>query len=310
MERAPGRDCATVLRRWIIGSALLALTLLAGCGVAVRTGYNQAPSLGTWWLDGYFGFSTEQSSRVRQSLSELMTWHRRQELPVYAQLLQKAQLEVLSDATPAQLCRWAEVLDERFEALMREALPRMAPLASSFSATQLQQLQTRYEESNREFSQKYLQPSAEKRLQNSIERAIGNAERLYGRLGASQKQTVAEVVRAAPFDTQAWDKERRARQGEVLALLRELGNEKASDTRALAALQGLGERMQRRSGVDGQAQQQRLTQLNCERAARIHNSTTPAQRQRAAQWLKGWEDDVRALASQPPPASRTSTPEG
>ena len=42
---------------------------------------------------------------------------------------------------------------------------------------------------------------------------------------------------------------------------------------------------------------ERLTQFNCSFAASLHNATTPAQRQAAAQKLRRWELDLRAVAA-------------
>jgi hypothetical protein len=41
-----------------------------------------------------------------------------------------------------------------------------------------------------------------------------------------------------------------------------------------------------------------LTQENCEGFAKLHNSTTPAQRQRFVETLKGYENDLRILMAQ------------
>ena len=46
--------------------------------------------------------------------------------------------------------------------------------------------------------------------------------------------------------------------------------------------------------------QQKLTQYNCSFAAALHNMTTPAQRQTLVERLKGWESDLRVLASDAP----------
>ena len=43
---------------------------------------------------------------------------------------------------------------------------------------------------------------------------------------------------------------------------------------------------------------QRQTDYNCGAVAALHNSTTAAQRQALAARLKGWEDDLRALAAE------------
>jgi len=52
---------------------LAATLLLSGCGVALRLGYNQGPSLAFRWLDGYAEFDDAQSLRVRGALDEWFT---------------------------------------------------------------------------------------------------------------------------------------------------------------------------------------------------------------------------------------------
>jgi len=42
---------------------------------------------------------------------------------------------------------------------------------------------------------------------------------------------------------------------------------------------------------------QRLRRFQCELYASVHNDTTPAQRERAAARMRGWEVDARALAT-------------
>ena len=63
--------------------------------------------------------------------------------------------------------------------------------------------------------------------------------------------------------------------------------------------------MRRRGRID---YQRRLTDYNCAFVAQLHNSTTPAQRQAARDKLKDWEEDLRALAVQKPPARQEPTP--
>lgn len=47
------------------------------------------------------------------------------------------------------------------------------------------------------------------------------------------------------------------------------------------------------------SQQQALMQEGCNNVAALHNSTTPAQRERAARRLQAYEGDVRQLAAAP-----------
>ncbi|HSW24939.1 MAG TPA: hypothetical protein VLJ62_19405, partial [Burkholderiaceae bacterium] len=45
--------------------------------------------------------------------------------------------------------------------------------------------------------------------------------------------------------------------------------------------------------------QKRLFDHNCQLIAHLHHSTTPEQRRHGVDRLKGWEDDLRALADTP-----------
>ena len=79
--------------------------------------------------------------------------------------------------------------------------------------------------------------------------------------------------------------------------LRRLVAERADRDTRHAALRALLARTERSPDPDYRAYQIRLTQYNCGLAAQIHNATTAAQRQKARERLKGWEEDLRALAA-------------
>ena len=108
-------------------------------------------------------------------------------------------------------------------------------------------------------------------------------------------------MKASPFDPQAWADERQRRQRDTLATLRRLLAERADADRIVAALRALAERAERSPDPGYRAYQQRLLDYNCALAARLHNAMSPAQRQAARERLKGWEDDLRALAAAPAP---------
>jgi hypothetical protein len=116
---------------------------------------------------------------------------------------------------------------------------------------------------------------------------------------------VAAGVAASPFDAGVWFAERQAVQGETLQTLSRLsagGPARADRESNLAGLQALAARVQRATPGPYRSYQQRLTEYNCAFIAQLHNSTTPAQRQAARSKLKGWEEDLRALAAQKAPA--------
>lgn len=84
--------------RWLRIIGLLMVLQLAGCS-AVRLGYNNAPELTYWWLDGYLDFTSAQSLKVRANLATVQAWHRSQEMPLVLGQLQKLQGMVKDNVT-------------------------------------------------------------------------------------------------------------------------------------------------------------------------------------------------------------------
>jgi hypothetical protein len=299
---------ASTTKAAIIGSWLLALLLLGGCST-VRIGYNQAPTLAWWWLDSYMDFDAEQAPKVKEALNHWFAWHRTTQLPAYADLLAAAQTQVLQPATPQQVCRWADDLRVRLAPAFAQGVPMAAELLPTLKPEQLAHLERRYRKSNRDFEEDFLQQEADERLKASVKRTIDRAEMLYGRLDERQRQLVATGVTVSPFDPAAWFAERQAVQSETLQTLARLsagGPARADRESNLSGLQALAARVQRSPPGPYRNYQQRLTEYNCIFIAQLHNSTTPAQRQTARNKLKGWEEDLRALAAQKPAARSDS----
>jgi Family of unknown function (DUF6279) len=283
--------------RIIVVMGLLA-GLLAGCS-AVRFGYNQAPDLLFWWLDGYADFDDAQSLRVRDGLAQWFAWHRRTQLPDYAGLLVRAQAELPADTTPQRVCRWWDDLRQRGERAAEQALPFAAEVMPTLKPAQIQHIERRYARINGEFRDDFLDKDPVRRQERSVQRAVERAEFLYGSLDAEQRALVARLVTASPFDADAWYAERLQRQQEALQMLRRLSTENAPRDTALATLRAYGERMARSPREPYRRYQEKLETYNCAFAASLHNATTPAQRQAAVAKLKGWEADFRALSATP-----------
>jgi len=286
-----------VVSRWRIIAALLLLAVgLTGCS-AVRFGYNQAPELVYWWLDGYADFDDPQSRRAREMLGQWFSWHRRTQLPDYAGLLQRAQADVLADTTPDRVCRWWDELRRRGEVAVDQLLPAAAELIPSLSAQQVQHIEARYQRNDEEFRKEYLSADPAQRLKDSVKRTLERIEFIYGTLDDEQRERVARLVAASPFDAEAWNAERLQRHKETLQMLRRLNTEPVNRDTALATLRAHVLRLTRSPREPYRQYQQKLETYNCAFAASLHNATTPAQRQAAAARLKGWEGDFRALAA-------------
>ncbi len=285
-----------LFRRWIIGLLGLAFVALTGCS-AVRFGYNQAPELLYWWLDGYADFDDVQTPKVRDALAEWFQWHRRTQLPDYAALLARAQVEVLADTTPARACAWWADVRQRGDIAFERAAPLAADLVATLTPAQIQHIERRQAKSNDEFRDEYLSPDPKERLARTVKRSIERAENIYGRLDEAQRDKVAAAMVASPFDAELWLAERRRRQGDAIDVLRLIATDPAARDQAVPALRAWAQRLERSPLPAYRRYSEQLTQFNCSLTATLHNSTSAAQRQTAAAKLKGWETDLRVLAA-------------
>ncbi|BAL93826.1 DUF6279 family lipoprotein [Rubrivivax gelatinosus] len=276
----------------IIAAALV----LAGCS-ALRLGYDNGPRLVWWWLDGYMDFDSRQAPAVHAAIARWFAWHRANELPRYAALLQEAGAAMPQATTPEAVCRWTDRLRDAPAAAVDRALREATPLVAGLGEPQLRHLEQRYAKRLAEMREEYLQPDPAERRKASVERAVERFEELYGRLDAAQRRVVAEGVAASPWDAEAWVAERDRRQREVVQTLRRLVVERADADTTLAALRTLASRSERSADPAYREFQAKLDAYNCGFAARVHNATTAAQRERARDRLAGWERDLRSLAA-------------
>lgn len=272
--------------------------MLAGCS-ALRLTYNQGPALAYWWLDGYIDFTSDQAPRARAALDAWFAWHRATQLPDYAEQLVALQAEAVDNITPAQVCHWTELAQQRANAAYDHALPALAQLARSLSAAQIDHLEKHYAKGNAEAAHDFLQPDLAERRRAAFKRTLERAEDFYGTLDVAQRKLLADGLNESPFDPAQWLNERAARQQDILRRLRQLLAERADGPRAEVALRAVGPEMWVSPRPAYREQQRRVTEANCTLIARLHNAARPLQRRKAIERLRGWELDLRALFKAP-----------
>ena len=272
--------------------------LLSGCGLALRIGYNQGASLAFRWLDGYAEFDDAQTLRVRAALDEWFVWHRRTQLPDYADLLARARAELPGSATAERMCAWSNDLRARFDTAIEHAVPAMAEIMPTLSAQQIASIEKRYATRNDEYHDDFLHRDPAKRKKAATEREIERAEEFYGRLDDAQRAFVVRAVAESPWDGDMAYAERLRRQQDMLAIVRRLAATRATPAEAEAEIRGYLKRIERSPQEAYRRYLARLVDYNCVYAAALHNLTTAEQRQKAAKKLKGYEEELRALAGE------------
>lgn len=301
-QGAMHRPPAASRKDGIIARCLLLITLalaLTACS-AVRLAYNQAPSLGYWWIDGYTDLNDTQSTVLRRDIDAFFAWHRSNELPLYITRLQQWQQLAGIDSRPDLACEQFAQLRAAYLRLIERGLEPMARLALSLTPAQLNHLQRHHAKENREFEERYLNVSAEERLNNVLERATDRYETLYGDLTDAQLALLRERIRQSPFDPQRIQAERLRRQSDLIGTVRELQAARpANEATAAAALRGWHARVMRSPTPGFPAYSDALVRAGCEQFAALHNTTSPEQRANAQRVLRGYETDLRALTSEP-----------
>ena len=273
---------------------VLLLPALSGCS-ALRLGYANGPQLAWWWIDGYFDFSREQAPQVKQALDKWFDWHRNSQLPEYVTLLTSARQQLLAPATPAIVCRWQDRVREQLEPALARAVGDFADIVPGLGDSQFKHLEQKYTKLIDEMRANFLQADAAERQRESLKRALERAERVYGKLDDAQLRVISAGVAASPFNPELWLLERQRRQRDTQQVLRRLVAERSDRDQRIAALRALVQRTERSPNPEYRAYQIKLSDYNCALAAQIHNATTPAQRQKARDNVKGWEDDLKSL---------------
>lgn len=291
---------SSLLKRWIIGAALLGAALLAGCNVALKLGYNQGPTLLYWWADGYVDFSRgAQATRVKQLIEQWFAWHRRERLPEYAQLLARAQTQVQQPVlTPQAVCGFADEVRQQLHTDYERAVPSIAELLLTLTPEQLEHVQKKFDKNHRKFRDDFLDPKPEARLKAQAKKVEERLKMVYGSVTEAQHQKLLQLLAASPYDPEAWLAERRALQHDALQQVRALPPQGMAQAQAL--LRRLGQQAEQSPRAAYREQQQKVLAYNCLLTAEMHNSMSPAQRQAAARKFDSWHEDVDALMRQPP----------
>ena len=287
-------DFKAGLRATVTIGLLLCLGLLSACS-RIGLGYTNAPSLITWWLDGYVDFDSTQSTRMRADLQTLLDWHRKEELPQWAMLLKDMQNASDAALSADEACRLSAALEARVIRLTERVLPVAASAAMSLTPAQLDHLQAAFEKRNVEWREQWLEGTPGERAQRRLKKLVERTESFYGPLSDDQNALLKQQIAASLFDPVVQYREIQRRQQAALQVLRKLRSSGATEAQTLAALKVLVADTRQSPDSQFEAYSNRLRLAGCASIARIHASTNTTQRTRLQQTLKDYEADVRAV---------------
>jgi hypothetical protein len=286
-----------IIRQASVWLTLLMLVTLSGCST-IKLVYNQSDDLLYWWIDAYADLQDGQKQLTRDTLTEVQRWHRQQQLPEYIALLQKMRAMAPNDITPAQVCAVTEDMKMSFATVMRFVEPASTRLAVQLKPDQLRSVRKRFDKTDKDWRKDWLDPDAEDRLHYRNKQALNRLEDFYGRLDTPQREVLRRWLSESVFDPVMSYAERERRQADTIQTLQRMAQEGSATPQAQALLHGLIERSFNSPNERYRAYNRALWQENCEGFAKLHNSTTPAQRKRMLESLQGYENDFRILMGQ------------
>ena len=292
-----GELCAPAQRSLRSLLALALLFSLAGCSF-VQTVYNQSHDLVYWWVDSYVDLQGEQRQTVPADLLAFQQWHRQEQLPQYIRWLQTMQTMARQDVQEEEVCQIQGQFIASLDELARQIEPAAARLALSLSPAQMRQLRKKLNRSHEDWRREWVEGSAAERLERRVKKAVERSEDFYGRLDAAQRAALAQWVGASGLDIALSEAERLRRQRDMLDTLQKLQDSRAPLEAAQLAFRQLVQRSLQSPEPAHLVHAQKLVRHNCRQLTWLHNSTTPAQRQKAMERLQFYEKTARSLAAQ------------
>lgn len=273
---------------------MLALVLLLQACSTLTLGYNRAATLSYWWLDSQLDLNETQSLQVRNDLDELHRWHRREALPRYAGLLQTWERLAAQDITAAQACEQADVVRAQLLQVAQRSTRALVVLGQSLKAEQVEHLRRQHSKDNQRFRDDYV-TAPQSGLAERSKRMVSRLEMFYGTLDPTQRQLVQAHLQRGSFDGALVLAERERRQADVVQAIAAI---QATPAQGAAIVETVLKRAVESPSARYRAASRQWQREGCELVAAVHNSSTPLQRQQAAQALRSYTGDFTLLAQQ------------
>jgi hypothetical protein len=209
------------MRRRCVPALLVALLLMlqAGCS-SVRLAYDNADTLLRWEAKSYLDVHGAQADELDAHIAAFLAWHRATALPEYVRLSNEAAARVERGLSRDDLVWGYDSVIRQAREALRHAVDEDVGLLDRLSDEQIEHLESRIAEYNREFAQEHLSGTPQKRRKDRVRRVVDRLEDWVGSLSDAQLERVARYSARAPLLGEARDRDHRRRQAEFVAMLR------------------------------------------------------------------------------------------
>ena len=199
--------------RRIIGAACV--LILGGCS-AVVPAYNNAPFAIHWWLDSYADFDATQSTRVKADLAQLHAWHRKEDLPRIAQMLQTVQAAAPGDLRAEQICAWYGEGFDYVRGFGQRSAPLLAATVPTLKPAQVERVRRELAKSAKTWRGKWLDLRPAEQIDARLDKALDNVKSWYGSASPAQTALLRSQLESTPYDTALSWKELQRRHADIV----------------------------------------------------------------------------------------------
>jgi hypothetical protein len=292
--RAPQLNPCAGARRKIAPAAavlLFAVTLI-GCGTQLI--YNRVPWLAATYIGNQVSMDSTQARALRAGLDDFFRWHRINELPRYADFLDRLARDLEKPTSYAAV----DAARVEIESFVRESALRSAPAAARWSASltpaQLDEFLASLGEDDEDLREEYCNPDIAKNNERREKGVLKAIEGWTGKLTLEQRALVRARLALIEPTGCAWVDARIRSRGEFRALVVKYRNSPELPQAMSRFLAEPGERWD--PGYRSAYERNRTTVINM--LVDLHNTLEPKQRDRATARLESYARDFRELAAE------------
>lgn len=214
MERVSGFPRLSGRRVWLL---LVLWPILASC-TALQFTYSTADWILLWKMDRYFDLSADQRSYLNGQAKSLHRWHRRTQLPQYAQLLRDLEQRTHQGLTRDDVERGLAAVEQFRVQLAEQAAPPGTNFLGSVTPRQVRHFQEQLAVEHRRLISE-IGTGQEARVRQRLATVSRTLTSWVGRLSFEQEHRIGQWIRDMPDLTDMWLEHRRSRQAALVELL-------------------------------------------------------------------------------------------
>lgn len=205
---------------------LLCLLILGGCNM-VRTGYGHIDTLASWMANDYFDLNPDQRDQFTQRFERLHAWHRREQLPEYAQFLTDTQSRARRGLREDDILWLVDGFKLRYARIAARGAADAADLLATVSPQQIETFRQQLDKDNRKFQREQRSAGTEaERRKVMQQRTLTQLKEWVGALTDEQETKAIAMLRTMPLIDKLRHEDRLRRQREFIALLELRGGDR------------------------------------------------------------------------------------